>query len=321
MLLISLMPNANCLHIMELTINLPIICVLGTLELSQILETLEIPWVGSTIKIALLIGIGWPLAYLLSVLASKLVRGRTSHHIEQILRKVVHFAGLILLGILVLTELGFQLTAVLGAAGILSLAVGFAAQTSLSNLISGLFIYVERPFEIGDVIKVNSTTGVVLSIDLLSVKLRQFDNLFVRIPNETMIKTQVTNLTRFPIRRLDIEIGVAYKEDVVKVTRVLKEVADTNPYCLREPETLIVFKSFGDSSLNFMLGLWAEKQHYLELKNSIMREIKERFETEEIEIPFPQRSLQPSSTAEPFPIKIVDLPDGSSSQTKSLANN
>jgi len=102
----------------------------------------------------------------------------------------------------------------LGAAGILTVAPGFASQTSASNLVSGLFMIAEHPFGVGDTIRLGSIAGEVPSIDLLSVNLRTPDNLYVRIPNETMIKSEITNLTRFPIRRLDLEIGVAYKENL-----------------------------------------------------------------------------------------------------------
>src|SRR5690606_3033117 len=128
--------------------------------------------------------------------------------------------------------LGFSLSVLLGAAGVLSVALGFASQTSASNLISGLFLIGEQPFQLGDTIKVGNTTGEVLSIDLLSVKLRTFDNLYVRIPNESLIKSEMTNLTRFPIRRFDLLIGVAYKENISQVRQIMQNVADNNPLCM-----------------------------------------------------------------------------------------
>lgn len=171
----------------------------------------------------------------------------------------------------------------------MSVAIGFASQTSLSNIISGIFLYGEKPFAVGDVVKIGNTTGIVLSIDLLSVKLRQFNNEFVRIPNETMIKTEVTNVTKFPIRRLDVELGVSYNSNIDHVTKALKETADKNPFCLDDPAPVIIFKGFGDSSLNFMIGAWCEKSQFLDLKNSLLRDIKNTFDLEGIEIPFPQR--------------------------------
>jgi small-conductance mechanosensitive channel len=91
-------------------------------------------------------------------------------------------------------------------------AIGFASQTSASNLISRLFLMIERPFSIADVIRVGNTTGEFISIDLLSVKLRNVDSFFVRIPNETMIKNEVTRLTKFPVRPADLKVGIAYKD-------------------------------------------------------------------------------------------------------------
>ena len=148
--------------------------------------------------------------------------------------------------LMTLNHLGIRLPALLGAAGIAGVAIGFAAQTSLSNLISGIFLVLERPYAVGDLIRVGSDTGIVHSIDLLSLKLRTFDNLLIRIPNETVIKSSVTNITAFGIRRIDIELGVAYKEDIEHVLRVLARVVDANPLCLDEPEPLIMFKGFGD---------------------------------------------------------------------------
>ena len=163
----------------------------------------------------------------------------------------------------------------------------------------------EQPFAVGDVIKVGDTTGIIISIDLLSLKLRTFDNKYVRIPNETIIKTEVTNITRFPIRRFDINLGVAYKEDIKHVREVLMDIAKENPYCLDEPEPLVIFLNFGDSALEFLFAVWFSKTDFLQLRNSIMQDIKERFDTEGIEIPFPHRTLYTGSVTEPFPVRMV----------------
>jgi len=155
-------------------------------------------------------------------------------------------------------------------------------------------------------IKVGDTKGTILSIDLLSVKLRTFDNQFIRIPNESLIKNQVTNITRFPIRRLDINVGVAYKEEVGKVREILLDIAGKNPLCLDEPEPLVRFLNFGDSALEFLFAVWCLKEDYFKLSTKIRQEIKEQFDAKGIEIPFPHRTLYTGSVTQPLPIRIVN---------------
>jgi len=207
---------------------------------------------------------------------------------------VVRLTSYALLGVSVawaLQELGVKLGVLLGAAGVLTVAAGFAAQTSASNLISGLFLMVEQPFRIGDVITLAETTGVVVSIDLLSVRLRTFDNLLVRIPNEAVLKSNVTNLTHYPVRRIDLQIGVAYKESLAHVREVLFRVADANPLCLEEPKPIVIMRGFGDSSVDLQFSVWATQQNFLELRNTMYEGIKGAFDAEGIEIPFPHRTL------------------------------
>ena len=190
-----------------------------------------------------------------------------------------------------LSQLGFDLKVLLGAAGVLTVAVGFAAQTSASNLISGLFLIVDKPFVVGDMIEIGGNKGEVLSIDLLSVKIRTFDNLLVRVPNETMVKSDIKNFSFFPIRRIDLKFGVGYKEDIARVRDVLYETASRNPLVLDEPPPMFIFEGFGDSSMNIQFSVWSLKDNLLMTQNSILQEIKAAFDINEIELPYPYRSL------------------------------
>lgn len=204
-----------------------------------------------------------------------------------------------------MSELGLNVGVVLGAAGVLTVAIGFAAQASVSNLISGLFLVVEQPFQITDVIKVGSTTGEVVGIDLMSTKLRTFDNLYVRIPNETILKAEVTNLTHYPIRRYDLQVGIAYREDIARVRDLLFELAYENPICLHEPKPLLIFIGYGDSAINLQFSVWAAQANFLQLRNSIPEQVKQVFDDNDIEIPFPHRSIYAGSRTEPLPIRMV----------------
>lgn len=108
------------------------------------------------------------------------------------------------------------------------------------------------------------------------------------------------------VRRIDVMVGVAYKEDLKKVREVLDEVADKNPLCLEEPKPLYIFQGFGESSLDIQYSVWAKRENFLNLKNSIHEEIKNAFDAHGIEIPFPHRSIYTGSVTDPFPIKNVD---------------
>ena len=154
----------------------------------------------------------------------------------------------------------------------------------------------------------------MLAIDLLSVKLRTFDNKFVRIPNESVIKSEVSTLTKFPIRRADLRIGVAYREDLEKVREVLLEVADRNLLCLDEPKPMFFLQGFGESSVDLQFSVWATRENYLELKNTIQIGIKNAFDEHGIEIPFPQRTMHAGGESKVFPVQVIesaDTPDDS----------
>lgn len=174
-----------------------------------------------TIKIAATIIIGFLLLRLILFFVKRAMKNRFSQQSIMIVRKLVSYTALFVVLILILKQLNVKLAAILGAAGVAGIAIGFASQTSLSNIISGVFLISEKAIAVGDIIKVDSISGIVLSIDLLSVKIRTFDNQYVRIPNEKLIKTEVINVTKFPIRRLNIDLSIAYKENISKVKELL----------------------------------------------------------------------------------------------------
>ncbi len=254
---------------------------------------------------------GFVLARLASNLVKRLFRQRPNRELEMLIRRGVFYVILGVFVVAALSELGINTTVLVAMVGILTVAIGFASQTSISNLISGLFLIGERPFAIDDLIQVGDTIGFVLSIDLLSVKLRTRDNTFVRVPNETILNSEVKTLTKFPIRRVDLQLGVAYKEDLDKVRKVLLEVADKHPLCLTEPEPLFIFQGFADSSLAFQFSVWVRREEFLTLRTDLQLEIKEAFDQAGIEIPFPHRTLYTGSITDPFPVHIVSSPSNS----------
>jgi small-conductance mechanosensitive channel len=256
-------------------------------------------WVGSLspdvltrgLRVAITVVVGLVLVRLLAVVTQRYIMKKSNPQRQMIVRKIISYSGFFLVLMAVLGELGVKLTALLGAAGIVGIAVGFASQTSVSNIISGLFLISEKPFAIGDVLRVGATTGIIQSIDLLSIKIRTFDNLFVRIPNEKILSSEVTNITRFPIRRMDILLQIDYGQDLSKVHGILASIASANPWSLDEPEPVIMFTEFKESGIEVMLGLWFAKSDFIDLKNSIMKDISSRFTREGIRFAHPRRTV------------------------------
>lgn len=258
-------------------------------------------------RAVIVVALSFALARLASATAGRLFGRATAQH--QMLGRRVAFYSVLGLGMVsALHHLGFDLSTLLGAAGIVTVALGFAAQTSASNFIAGLFLIGERPFVLGDVVRIGQTTGEVLSIDLLSVKLRTLDNLFVRVPNESVVKTEVYNLTHFPIRRVDITLGVAYDADLARVRRMLLEVSDANPLCLDEPKPQFLVRSFGASSIDLELGVWCARQNLFEVQASMHEDIKLAFERAGIDMPYPQTRL--SAPGEPLQVALVSEAPG-----------
>ena len=266
--------------------------------------------IAELLKAVVLLVIGWVMARLAIRAVRYIPADAFSPNLKLLFERGAFYSVMALFVIMAVHQAGFDLTVLLGAAGFLSVAVGFASQTSASNIISGLFLIGERAFEVGDVIQVDGLTGEVLSIDLLSVKLRTFDNLYVRIPNENMMKSRVTSMTRHQIRRFDLQIGIAYKEDIKKAREVLNKVADEFHLCLDEPAPLVIMQGFGESSIDIQFSVWAAKENYLALRNGIYERVKEAFDREGIEIPFPHRTFYTGSETQPMPIEIRHAKEG-----------
>jgi small-conductance mechanosensitive channel len=273
--------------------------------MNEFLNMLKTSQAYTFLQALLLFIVGYFIAKTISTMVGKIATNKMTIHGLFLLKRTIFYTLLILFALSALKHIGIDLSILLGAAGIFTVAIGFASQTSASNLISGLFLMIERPFSIGDVIRVNDNSGEVISIDLLSVKLRTFDNLFVRIPNESMIKSAVTTLTKFPIRRADLKIGIAYKEDIENVRNVLLKIAEKNVICLEEPAPLFILTGFGDSSVDIQFSIWSKRENFLALKNEMYQSIKKTFDEQGIEIPFPHVSLYSGSQSAPFNLAVA----------------
>ena len=229
---------------------------------------------------------------ILNSIVKKITVKKCSLQIQHVINKIIRYAGFTVMVLTAFHRLGIDISAILGAAGIAGVAIGFAAQTSISNIISGLFVITERAFKITDIIEVNGTMGTVQSINLLSVILKTFDNQYVRIPNETIIKANLINYSQFPYRRVKTDLSVAYGTDLRKAEQILLAVARNNAFVLDDPAPSILWTSFSDSGINLTLMAWTKIEDFGNLRNSLFIEIDERIKQENITVPFRQLDIR-----------------------------
>lgn len=211
-----------------------------------------------------------------------------NEHQKVMFEKMIKYFLYIITSIIALRLFNINLKVILGAAGIFSVAVGFASQTSASNLISGMFLLMERPFKTGDTIVVGDIKGIVLTMDLLSTRLRTFDNMLVRIPNESLMKSSLVNMTHFPIRRVDIKIPLDFQVDLEVVERTLNDIALEIPECLDEPKSFFVVDGIVDHSLIVQFSFWCRLENISSVKKKVYSRMLSRLTKLNVKISVPK---------------------------------
>lgn len=186
----------------------------------------------------------------------------------------------------VLSLFGVKFSAVWGAAGIAGVALAFAAQTSVSNIISGIFIIAEKSMKVGDLITIGTETGIVDSIGLLSVQVHTLDNQLIRIPNSTIINSNMINTSFFSKRRMSFNVTVSYDCDIEKVLQVLQTVPKSCQHVLEKPEPFAIVERFSTSGIELVLNIWFKSSDFVVVKNEVFIAIKKIFEKSKIKIPF-----------------------------------
>ncbi len=240
---------------------------------------------------ALYIIIGWVAATGVSRLQRRIHHDSEQRQIYTLLCKIgkgVIWALVLVQG---LRSVGVDVVSILGAAGVAGVAIGFASQTALSNLISGAFLVSERSFRMGDYIQVGGEEGTVESINLLSVYLRRSDNTLVRVPCETLIKTPVRNLTGESLRRIDFDLGVDYSSNLSEVKELIMSIISAQAGLLSEPAPSVTFKGFGTSSLDLHIGAWCRTEDYHSVRYEFATAILNAFAEKGINIPFPIQAV------------------------------
>ena len=219
-------------------------------------------------------------------------KDRFQPHTQMLISKIVTYVFWIIIGMYVLSLFGIQLSAIWGAAGIAGLTIGFAAQTSVSNIISGIFVLSEKSLRVGDFISVSGQSGVVDSVGLLSVKIHTLDNQVIRIPNSSIINDNLINFSANDKRRLVFEIPINYECDLEKALTTIKKVPGLCKHVLKDPAPAVFYDGFGDCGMNLMLAVWLKSSDVVTVKNEVYINVMKVCDADDIDIPYTRYDIK-----------------------------
>jgi len=203
------------------------------------------------------------------------------------------FSGTVMvIGILMaLSQIGISLGPMLAGLGVAGFVVGFALQDTLGNFAAGSMILIYRPYDVDDFVEVAGASGLVKRMNLVSTTITTFDNQTLVVPNSKIWGDVIKNVTAQKLRRVDLEFGIGYGDDIEQAERVLDDILSQHELVLKKPESMIKLHTLADSSVNFVVRPWVKTDDYWDVYWDITREVKMRFDREGISIPFPQRDV------------------------------
>ncbi len=224
-------------------------------------------------------------------------KAQTDPTVAGFLQNMAYYLVMTFVVLAALGSFGVQtasIVAVLGAAGF---AVGFAMQGSLANFAAGVMLLVFRPYRLGDFVEAGGATGTVNEISLFTTILNTPDNVRVMVPNGKIFGDTIRNISAEPTRRVDMVVGIGYGSDITKAIKYIGDVLAGDSRILNSPAPQIAVSELADSSVNIVVRPWVKKEDYWNVKFRFNREIKETFDREGIEIPFPQTVIHQAAMA------------------------
>lgn len=246
---------------------------------------------GNLIKFVLILSFSVLISRILTIYLRRSFKDRVSKDVGEPILKFLYYGSLIVVLISILPLIGLDPSGLLLAGGVAGIILGFASQNIVGNLISGFFLMVERPIRIGDQVEISGVSGYVTDIRIISTLIRTYDGLLVRLPNQQVFTTNITNIVGHPVRRFEYTVRIRYSDDAGAAIRIIKDLIDNEPFALLNPPPSVFVNDLGDSSVDIMVRIWAPVSEWFGLKTKLLCNIKNVLEENGIEIPFPQRVL------------------------------
>lgn len=222
------------------------------------------------------------------ILKKILLRSPIDNSLISFTLSIVNFLLYFLLIMIVAHMMGIPTTSFIALLSAFGLAASLALQDSLSNLANGIIIISSKPFKVGDFVEVDGISGTIKSIRMLHTKIETTDNKVISVPNSKVISSAITNYNANPLRRLDIDVSVAYGSDVEQVKAVLMNIITEHKFSLSTPEPLVRLKTLGESALVFTLRVWCKSENYWDLYYDINETCYSVLNENGISIPYNQ---------------------------------
>jgi len=224
-----------------------------------------------------------------NLIAKGLRKAGVDESIITFARSLVYALVIAFAVIAALAKFGVQTASIVAIIGAAGFAVGFALQGSLANFAAGVMILLFRPFKVGDFINGAGVAGTVKEITLFNTILSTPDNVKVIVPNGKLSGDIIKNFSGYDIRRIDLTIGISYESSIKKAMEIIEQRLNEDPRVLQDPKPQVALAELADSSINIVVRPWVKRENYWELRSDLMFDIKERFEANGIEIPYPQQ--------------------------------
>ena len=221
--------------------------------------------------------------------------GRIDETIVLFLSSIVRYLVIVFTVLAVLDQFGVETTSLVALFGASALAVGLALQGTLSNVAAGVMLLLFRPFKVGQYVDAGGSAGTVKSISLFTTHLDTGDNAHIIVPNGAIWGSAITNYSHNPTRRVELTIGIGYGDDIEKAIRVVRQTIAADARSMGDPEPVVEVANLGDSSVDLLIRVWCKSGDYGGLKWGLTRAIKEAFDREGVEIPYPHRVIQTQS--------------------------
>lgn len=249
--------------------------------------------VASLVIGVIIMAVGVIIARVISVVFKRYLAANLPDNTAKNLHKIIYYGIIIVTLLAVVTSQGIDLSGLMVAGGIFGIVIGFATQSVVSNLFSGIFLMFDRPAKTGDLIEIPQSKiyGKLMDITIFSTRIKLFDGSIMRVPNEKVFTSEIRNVSGSEVRRLEVSLGIAYKEDIDNAITVIKKAVSKLPYVLREPKPEVWTEHLADSSVTLRVLTWIPRDEWDNVGPILLKEIKKEIDDAGIEIPFPQRVI------------------------------